>query len=160
MGIVLGIVVPVGNGWALFLSGAELSLVGSCPRTKTLIGMGFTTGDVPTARVSALMRLKHKIVPRCWFVQAHTHTHIENYAYKYTHSVVSRGPVRVVDDVADLLVQDRGLKHVGLDLRLDDVADEDEDGSEDEGHEEMHVDHVPRAPKLPGTKRRRVSSLD
>ena len=25
--------VPVGNGWALFLSGGELSLVGSCPRT-------------------------------------------------------------------------------------------------------------------------------
>ena len=23
----------VGNGWALFLSGGELSLVGSCPRT-------------------------------------------------------------------------------------------------------------------------------
>ena len=32
-GIVLGIVVLVGNGWALFLSGGELSLVGSCPRT-------------------------------------------------------------------------------------------------------------------------------
>ena len=34
-GILLGIVVPVGlgNGWALFLSGGELSLVGSCPRT-------------------------------------------------------------------------------------------------------------------------------
>ena len=27
----IGIVVPVGNGWALFLSGGELSLVGSCP---------------------------------------------------------------------------------------------------------------------------------
>ena len=32
-GIVLGIVVPVGNGWALFLSSGELSLVGSSPRT-------------------------------------------------------------------------------------------------------------------------------
>ena len=32
-GIVLGIVVTVGNGWALFLSGGELSLVGSRPRT-------------------------------------------------------------------------------------------------------------------------------
>ena len=33
-GILLGIVVPVGNGWALFLSGGELSSVmsvGSCP---------------------------------------------------------------------------------------------------------------------------------
>ena len=32
-GIVLGIVVPVDNGWALFFFGGELSLVGSCPRT-------------------------------------------------------------------------------------------------------------------------------
>ena len=32
-GILLGIVVPVGNGWASFLSDGELSLVGSCPRT-------------------------------------------------------------------------------------------------------------------------------
>ena len=30
----IGIVVPVRNGWALFLSGGELSLVGSCPRTR------------------------------------------------------------------------------------------------------------------------------
>ena len=35
---VLGIVVPVGNGWALYLSSGELSLVGSCPRTIHMIG--------------------------------------------------------------------------------------------------------------------------
>ena len=32
--LVLGIVGPLGNGWALFLSGGELSLVGSCPRDR------------------------------------------------------------------------------------------------------------------------------
>ena len=32
-GVVLGIVVLVGNSWALFLSCGELSPVGSCPRT-------------------------------------------------------------------------------------------------------------------------------
>ena len=32
-GIVLGIVVPVGNGLALLLSDGKLSLVESCPRT-------------------------------------------------------------------------------------------------------------------------------
>ena len=31
---------------------------------KTLIGMGFTTGDVPTARVSALMQLKTQNCPQ------------------------------------------------------------------------------------------------
>ena len=31
--VVQGIMVPVGNGWALFLSGGEMSLMGSCPRT-------------------------------------------------------------------------------------------------------------------------------
>ena len=33
MGTVLGIMVLVGNSWALFLSGGELSPVGSCPKT-------------------------------------------------------------------------------------------------------------------------------
>ena len=37
MGVLLGIVVPVGNSWALFLSGGELSPVGSCPRTVTFL---------------------------------------------------------------------------------------------------------------------------
>ena len=46
--------------------------------------MGFTTGDVPTARVSARMWLKHKIVPRCRFVQAHTHTHTHTHTHMYT----------------------------------------------------------------------------
>ena len=32
MGVVLGIVVLVGNSWALFLSGGILYPVGSCPR--------------------------------------------------------------------------------------------------------------------------------
>ena len=46
---------------------------------KTLIGMGLTTADVPTPRVSALMRLKiTKLSPdvgpyKC--VHTHTHTH-------------------------------------------------------------------------------------
>ena len=41
---------------------------------KTLIGMGFTTGDVPTARVSALMRLKTQHFPQM-SVRTNSHTH-------------------------------------------------------------------------------------
>ena len=44
-GIVLGIVVPLGNGWALFLSGGELSLVGSCPRTLESFEVGVGWGN-------------------------------------------------------------------------------------------------------------------
>ena len=48
---------------------------------KTLIGMGLTTGDVPTPRVSALMRLKTQKCPQMSVhTSAHTHTH--------THSLV------------------------------------------------------------------------
>ena len=36
-GMVLGIVVLVSNSWALFLSGGELSPVGSCPRTPVYV---------------------------------------------------------------------------------------------------------------------------
>ena len=35
-GVVLGKVVVVGNSWALFLLGGELSPVGSCPRTVSV----------------------------------------------------------------------------------------------------------------------------
>ena len=35
-GVVLGIVVLIGNGWALFLCSGPLSAVGSCPRTKII----------------------------------------------------------------------------------------------------------------------------
>ena len=42
-GILLGIVGPVGNGWALFLSCGELSLVGSCPRTIFSISTNLLT---------------------------------------------------------------------------------------------------------------------
>ena len=51
-GILVGIVVPVGNGWALFLSGGELSLVGSCPRTvrEDMETVGVTGEDVEDRR--------------------------------------------------------------------------------------------------------------
>ena len=43
---------------------------------KTLIGMGLTTADVPTPRVSALMRLKSQNCPQMSVhTSAHTHTH-------------------------------------------------------------------------------------
>ena len=43
---------------------------------KTLIGMGLTTGDVPTPRVSALMWLKTQKFPQMSVhTSAHTHTH-------------------------------------------------------------------------------------
>ena len=32
--------VPVGNGWALFVSGGELTLVGSCPRIGQVVYIG------------------------------------------------------------------------------------------------------------------------
>ena len=54
---------------------------------KTLIGMGVTTGDVPTQRVSALMRLKHKKFPQMSVrTRAHTHTH----THTHTHSDTDR----------------------------------------------------------------------
>ena len=44
---------------------------------KTLIGMGLTTADVPTPRVSALMRLKSQNCPQMSVhTSAHTHTHL------------------------------------------------------------------------------------
>ena len=42
---------------------------------KTLIGMGLTTGDIPTPRVSALMRLKTQKFPQMSVhTSAHTYT--------------------------------------------------------------------------------------
>ena len=50
---------------------------------KTLIGMGLTTGDVPTPRVSALMRLKTQKCPQMSVhTSAHTHTHTHTHTEK------------------------------------------------------------------------------
>ena len=43
---------------------------------ETLIGMGLTSADVPTPRVSALMRLKSQNCPQMSVhTSSHTHTH-------------------------------------------------------------------------------------
>ena len=57
---------------------------------KTLIGMGLTTADVPTPRVSALMRLQSQNCPQMSVhtsVRTHTHTHTHTQASQlhYTH---------------------------------------------------------------------------
>ena len=49
---------------------------------ETLIGMGLTTADVPTPRVSALMRLQSQNCPQMSVhTSSHTHTHT------HTHTI-------------------------------------------------------------------------
>ena len=58
-GVVLGIVVLVGNSWALFLSGGESSPVGSCPRTIPLsvsCSSGMRISLFPSRRSSSVSR--------------------------------------------------------------------------------------------------------
>ena len=58
-------------------------------KDKTLIGMGFTTGDVPTPRVSALMRLKTQTFPQMSVrTRAHTHTHTRTHTHTH-NSIIS-----------------------------------------------------------------------
>ena len=68
---------------------------------KTLIGMGFTTGDVPTPRVSALMRLKTQNCPQMSVrTRAHTHTHTHTHTCKsgrYVNVQCNRGDLGNVD---------------------------------------------------------------
>ena len=55
---------------------------------KTLIGMGLTTADVPTPRVSALMRLKSQNCPQMSVhTSSRTHTHTHTHTHTPTHTV-------------------------------------------------------------------------
>ena len=61
---------------------------------NTLTGMGLTTADVPTPRVSALMRLKSQNCPQMSVhTSAHTHTHTHTHLHSMIYTTVTGFPL-------------------------------------------------------------------
>ena len=69
---------------------------------KTLSGMGFMTGDVPSPRVSAIMQLKTQKCPQmsvCTRAHTHTYTHTPSHTHTKNHYfqvTVFRPTVRLI----------------------------------------------------------------